>query len=115
MIISIYDQRVLNETYAAILAETGFTPEDLKSRRRTSEIIIARFIALYSIRKHSRLKLKALGQEFGRDHSSIIHALHEVDNWLTAPNRYISEYIQLQKIDDTVLERMQEYLLKTQI
>jgi len=115
MILSIYDQMVLDETYGAILAETGFTQEDLKSRRRTSELVIARFIAIAVIRKRSRLKLTAMGRELGRDHSSIIHALHEIDNWLTSPHRYISEYLQMKKIDDAVMDRMNEYFLTPKI
>ena len=115
MILSSYDQSVLSETYAAIQAETGFSPEDLRSRRRTSELVIARFIAIAVVRKRSRLKLKAMGVEFGRDHSSIIHALHEIDNWMTSPHRYISVYLQLKKIDDTVVDRMNEHLLDTEL
>lgn len=110
MILSIYDQRVMNETFAAILQETGFSPEDLKSRKRTSELVIARFIAMAVVKHHTRLKLKAIGQEFNRDHSSVIHALNEVDNWTSSPNRYISEVLQLSKIMDVVGQRMTEYI-----
>jgi chromosomal replication initiation ATPase DnaA len=115
MIISPYDRHVIETTLQRIETETGFEADDLRSRKRNSELIIARFITVFVIKKHTRLTLKCIGREFGRDHSSILHALDEVKNWLSCPQRYISEVIQLERISTAVKEEMSRYLEEIQM
>ena len=42
----------------------------------------ARQIAMYLVRKLTNLSLPDIGREFGRDHSTVIHAIRKVENAL---------------------------------
>ena len=45
----------------------------------------ARQIAMYLVRKLTNLSLPDIGREFGRDHSTVIHAIRKVENALADP------------------------------
>jgi len=53
--------------------------EQLRSRRKTADLVRARQIAMHLCRKYTPMSLKAVGKEFGgRDHSTVIHAISTV-------------------------------------
>ncbi len=57
--------------------------EQLKSRRKTSELVRARQIGMFLCRKHISKSLKAIGADFGgRDHSTVIHSINTIANGL---------------------------------
>lgn len=57
----------------------------LKSRRKTADLVRARQVAMYLCRQHTASSLKEIGQRFGgRDHSTVIHALASVDDAIKA-------------------------------
>src|SRR3989344_7706436 len=57
----------------------GFTPEDLKQRRRTKEIAFTRQIAAYLLRECNGESYPNIGEHLGsRDHSTMIHAYRKV-------------------------------------
>jgi chromosomal replication initiator protein len=57
------------------------SPEDLKGKKRTSEIANARQIAMYIIREITELSLPLIGEYFGgRDHTTVLYALRKVEN-----------------------------------
>jgi chromosomal replication initiation ATPase DnaA len=112
MKISEYQERIIDAIFETVETETGFGREDIRSRRRTHELVVARFIAIFLAKKITRMKLKSLGWSFNRDHSSIIHALTEVRVWVEAPMRYLPEMIQLQKIETEVDRRVGAYVVE---
>lgn len=66
----------------AIVAETaGLTPDDIYCRRRTKLYTRPRFLA-YHFAKVEGWTPAAMGRVFGRDHSSIIHALGQIEPML---------------------------------
>jgi len=49
--------------------------EMMKAKKKTSEVVIARQVAMYLSRSLTDYSLKVIGNEFGgRDHSTVIHA-----------------------------------------
>jgi chromosomal replication initiator protein len=67
---------VTPDVIASIVAEArGLTPRMLTSKRRTRDITLARQLAMYLCRTHSRLPLTAIATRFGRrDHTTVLHA-----------------------------------------
>ena len=64
----------------AVSAYFRLQPEQLKSKKKTADIVRARQIAMHLCRKHTKSSLKAIGEAFGgRDHSTVIHALEVVE------------------------------------
>ena len=58
-------------------------PSDLKSRKRSKNIVLPRQIAMYLIRKVTSLSLPEIGELFGgMDHSSVHHGIKKVENLL---------------------------------
>ena len=61
---------------------------DLKSKRRTKNLALARQMAMYLCRKFTATSFPAIGAEFGgRDHSTVIHASKSIEKkTVTDPN-----------------------------
>ena len=49
---------------------------DLKSKKRTQHIAHCRHVAMYLCRKLTDSSFPIIGDHFGRDHSSVIHAVN---------------------------------------
>ncbi|MGB9680512.1 MAG: chromosomal replication initiator protein DnaA [Minisyncoccia bacterium] len=56
--------------------------EDFKSRKRTKNIAYPRQIAMYLSREMTDLSLPKIGEEFGKDHTTVIHAYDKISNEL---------------------------------
>ena len=63
------------------------------SRGRKGHIVEARQMAMYFIRKYTRLSLNQTGSEFGGlNHATVIHATHTVNNTLSYDKLYIRKF-----------------------
>ncbi|MDX2063066.1 MAG: chromosomal replication initiator protein DnaA [Bacteroidia bacterium] len=69
--------------------------EKLKEKTRKREIVQARQISMFFAKQYTKSSLKTIGLHFGgRDHSTVIHALHTVDDLMTTDKefrRYVEE------------------------
>lgn len=55
-------------------------PEMMTAKKKTSQIALARQVAMYLTRRHTSFSLKSIGDAFGgRDHSTVIHACDLVE------------------------------------
>ena len=55
-------------------------PTILRGQGRSKDIVLARQIAMYQIRRMTNLSLDEIGQEFsGRDHSTVIHSIRQIE------------------------------------
>ena len=54
--------------------------EALRGQGRTKDIVLARQIAMYEMRRMTNLSLKEIGKEFeGRDHATVMHSIDRVE------------------------------------
>lgn len=68
--------------------ESNFTIEELVSSKRTSEIALARQIAMYVCRKHTESSLQQISTAFNKkDHTTVIHAQKKIAQMLKDNNR----------------------------
>ncbi|WP_236567865.1 MULTISPECIES: chromosomal replication initiator protein DnaA [unclassified Nocardiopsis] len=69
-------------TAGAIMSQTaayfGLTVEDLCGTSRSRVLVTARQIAMYLCRELTELSLPKIGQQFGRDHTTVMHADRKV-------------------------------------
>ncbi|WP_433699221.1 chromosomal replication initiator protein DnaA [Nocardiopsis sp. CA-288880] len=69
-------------TAGAIMSQTaayfGLTVEDLCGTSRSRVLVTARQIAMYLCRELTDLSLPKIGQQFGRDHTTVMHADRKV-------------------------------------
>jgi len=78
------DNLPLPVTIERIIAEVGRTlnvsPEDIRSSKRSANISKARQIAIYVVREVTQIPMIQIGEQFGgRDHSTIVYAIKQVD------------------------------------
>ncbi len=52
---------------------------DILSRRKTANIALARQVAMYIAKETTELSYKAIGESFGRDHTTALYACREIE------------------------------------
>lgn len=75
-----------------------FLPSFVASRSRKGEIVELRHIWMQLMYKYSGLSLQKIGNIAGRDHSTIIHAIHKVDALCHYEKRFRLQYDKVLKI-----------------
>ncbi len=69
----------LEEIQKTVSEYLRVSPESLKSKNKTLEVVTARQIAMYIAKHHTGHSLKKIGEFFGnRDHSTVIHAITKI-------------------------------------
>lgn len=63
-----------------VAAFYGMSNKLIKGKCRQKEFVKARWIAMYFIRQQTDFPLKTIGDMFGRDHTTVIHALREIQS-----------------------------------
>ncbi len=72
----------------------------LVSRKKTSQIALARQVAMFLCRKHTDFSLKSIGEAFGgRDHSTVIHSCDTIE-------QRVKEDIGLKERVEVISERL---------
>lgn len=61
--------------------------ESLKGKCRIKELVYARYVIFYFLRKYTSITFKSAGLMFNRDHTTVIHGLQHLSNIMeTEPN-----------------------------
>jgi chromosomal replication initiator protein len=69
----------------AVCAESGYSMDQLKSKRRTQDLALWRQCAMYLARELTGASLNQIGRAFGgKDHSTVAHACHKVQGLCAA-------------------------------
>ncbi len=87
------DNQPVPVTVERIIAEVGrtygITPQDIRSNKRSAQISSARQISIYIVREITQMSMSTIGEEFGgRDHSTIVYAIQQVDKNMSNDLRY---------------------------
>jgi chromosomal replication initiator protein len=72
-------QVTVESVQQVISAQFAVKVTDLKSPKRTRSLAFARQVAMYLSRKLAGASLPAIGEKFGRDHSTVIHAIQVIE------------------------------------
>ena len=83
-----------------VIDEFGFSEAELKGKRRTQKLALARQTSMYLIRTMLNLSLAEIGSFFGgKDHSTVIHAIEKIENLRKSDVEY---YQQIQRITNRI-------------
>lgn len=55
---------------------------DILSNRRTAPLVLARQVAMYISRETTELSFKAIGESFGKDHTTVLYNVDKVEKFL---------------------------------
>lgn len=61
----------------------GLSQDQLNSRSRKRELVVARNTAFFLARKHTDLSLKDIGERFGRRHSTVLKGITNIEREMT--------------------------------
>ena len=69
-----------------IIAEVAKTynvsENDILSNRRTQALALARQVAMYIARETTDLSYKAIGESFGKDHTTVLYNVNRIEEFL---------------------------------
>ena len=87
------DSQPVSVTIERIIDEVSryyeVSPQDVKGPRRTSQVSSARQVSIYIVREITGMSMEAIGAEFGgRDHSTIVYALKQVEKTMAQNSHY---------------------------
>ncbi len=63
----------------------GVNPIEVYKVSRKSDVVLIRHIVFYVLRKE-KYTLNSIGEHFGKDHSTIIHGIKSIENYLSIPS-----------------------------
>ena len=88
------EQKIIN-----IIADYyNLTPSQITGKDRTGQIVLARHLAMYLIRKHLDVPLTKIGKTFGgKDHTTVMSALTKVEKELKTDKQLQSALDELEK------------------
>ena len=55
---------------------------DILSNRRTANLVLARKVAMYITREITDLSFKAIGEAFGKDHTTVLYGVQTIEKFL---------------------------------
>lgn len=89
---------VANRKIQAIRIYFSVSESKLMGKGRELEVIKARFWCMWFLKNHFGYSLSAIGRKFGRDHTSVLHAVRAVNDQLepiTGDNDWKRDYEKL--------------------
>jgi len=72
---------------SAVSATCGIHSDDLLGKSQAQECSLPRQIAMYLCRQELKLPLQGIGRIFGRDHSTVMTSIRQVEKKLSLPDR----------------------------
>ncbi len=72
----------LGEIETVASAFFGITPADIHSSRRTHTVSLARAVAMFLTRRHTRMSFPEIAQSMGKNHSSVVLAVQRIEKML---------------------------------
>lgn len=70
---------VIDKVFRAVSKKYKVSPDEIRGKRRTENVAIARHICIYLIRQLTDLSQSAIGVHFDRDHTTIINSIKTVE------------------------------------
>lgn len=68
------------------------TPFDIRSDRRTKDVVMPRQISMWLARYTTKYSLPEIGRRFGgRDHTTVMHAVRKIDRMMVADPAFAEE------------------------
>lgn len=88
----------------AVVEETGVSLEDIRSGKRDREIVVARDIAAWLLRREG-YTLKETGKVVNRCYTNVLHQCEEVDFWICTPDQHEREMTLLGNVKKRLIRK----------
>ncbi len=85
----------LNKITKIVADVMNIKEHEIKLKKRTAEIVLARQLSMYFAKKYTNLSLKSIGKELGnKDHSTVLHSIKVINNLLEY-DKNIKNYVDI--------------------
>ena len=71
-------ERIIDE----VARTYNVSESDILSNRKTAPLVLARQVAMYIARETTDLSFKAIGESFGKDHSTVLYNVNRIEEFL---------------------------------
>ena len=78
-----------------VAAHYGLTLGELRGRKRARSVAWPRQVAMYLCRRHAKRSYPAIGEFFGRNHTTVMHAVRAVEQRIVGEQDTWSEIVEL--------------------
>ena len=85
-------EKIINE----VARTYNLLPSDIRGKKRSANVSAARQMTMYIIREVTGMSMEAIGQEFNRDHSTVVYSINTMEKNITK-DRHLKE-----KCDDII-------------
>ena len=72
----------IEKIIAEVARSYGVSESDIISSRKTAKLALARQVAMYIARQTTELSYSAIGEKFGRDHSTVLYNCNRIEEFL---------------------------------
>jgi len=86
-----------------VMAETGYELHELQEKTRKSEVVRARHMIMFFLRRFTKMSLSQIGRLFSKNHATVLHSCKTWSNWYETD-------IQIKKVTDKINFNIKEYL-----
>lgn len=83
-----YKLTTLHEIAIAVCHAFDVGLNEIRSRRRSRPLTLPRQLICYLARHHARMRLTAIAHFIRRDHSTVIHSIHVINNEMSVDPRF---------------------------
>ena len=97
--VSMYQKEItIDQILATICEHMGVDKERLSSSERTREVAIARQLAMYLAKKHTKMPLTNIGAAIGgRNHATVLHSCKTISNLMETEKMFRQQVEQIEK------------------
>ncbi len=74
----------IEEIVSEVSKTFSVSEKDIISKRKTAQVAFARQVAMYIARETTELSYKAIGDSFGKDHTTVLHNVQKIENHLSS-------------------------------
>lgn len=79
-------EKIINE----VARTYNLLPSDIRGKKRSANVSAARQMTMYIIREVTGMSMEAIGQEFNRDHSTVVYSINTMEKNI-AKDRHLKE------------------------
>ena len=79
-------EKIINE----VARTYNLLPADIRGKKRSANVSAARQMTMYIIREVTGMSMEAIGQEFNRDHSTVVYSINTMEKNI-AKDRHLKE------------------------
>jgi chromosomal replication initiation ATPase DnaA len=85
---------LFDETVSSVCSALGITRNRLMEKNRSDDLVIARYLVMYLLRKHTGSGYKKIGAYFNKNHATVIHGVRQIETAIKINDKTVLNLLQ---------------------